>query len=78
MKELWDKAREYGRVQLFTMDDGTHSCRIEFHTLNNIVLEAKSGFNNKTPEEALEKAIINAKLIVGELVAEADKLKRLS
>lgn len=64
MDELWKIARQYGRVILFTSDSGTYSCDIHFHTIEHTKLEAKSGYGNVTPNEALINAIKSAEKIV--------------
>ena len=74
--ELFQEARLYGLVDLFTHDDGSYSCVIKFHTINHTELKAKSGFNKRTPEEAVTQAIEAAKNIVGEMSDLKDKINQ--
>jgi hypothetical protein len=67
MRQLWDKARGYGRVMLWTSDKGTYSVTITFDTLKHISLEAKSGYGHTDPEAALKAAIQKAEEIVQSL-----------
>lgn len=80
MKELWDKAREYGLTRLYTHEDGNVSCTIVFRTSTHIKLEACSGYSKDItcPEQALRLAIDQAKVVAGDLAKEADKFKRLA
>lgn len=77
MRELWDKARQYGGVNMFTHDDGTYSCNIEFSTIPGVKLEAKSGFKHKEPESALKAAIARCEEIVNGMAQQVSDLKRL-
>ena len=67
MDELWKIARQYGLVNLFTSSNGAYSCAIKFHTIEHTELEAKSGYGNQTPHEALLKAINSAQNIVSSI-----------
>lgn len=67
MGDLFRIARQYGKVNLFTHDDGTYNVNIKFSTIELTSLEARSGFNHMTPEAALEKAIRSAEEIVSSL-----------
>ena len=62
--ELFASARQYGRVNIYTATDGDYSCTIKFSTSGNIELDAKSGFDNKTVEDAVRKAIKAAEEVV--------------
>lgn len=77
MRELWDKARQYGKVMLFTADDGTYSCIIIFSTIPGVNLEAKSGFRHVEPEKAIEAAIARCEEIVNGMAQQVADLKRL-
>lgn len=67
MSQLWRQARKYGLVTMHGMGDGTYSCNIKFKTPSHTNATASSGFRIKTPEEALEKATINAQKFIGEI-----------
>lgn len=58
---------------MFTCTDGDYSCTIEFVTIKHVKLEAKSGYNNSSPEEAVSKAINKAKEIVRSMKDEIAK-----
>lgn len=75
MIELFNKAREYGKVYIHTCDKGTYHAKIEFNTTNHIKLEAMSRFDHATVEEALQYAIINAQVIVNEMSENFETLK---
>lgn len=60
---LFAEARALGLVHIFTSDSGGYSATIKFTTIDHTVLEAKSGFGNASPHEALHKAILKAKQI---------------
>jgi uncharacterized protein YqfB (UPF0267 family) len=62
--ELFRDARQYGRVRVSTMNDGDYYCSIEFNTIDHVQLEAKSSFDNKTPEDAVIGAIESAEKIL--------------
>lgn len=64
---LFKIARMYGRVNLFTQDNGQYSATIKFDTNRHVQLDASSGFNNSTPEEAVERAIKTAQNIVDDI-----------
>lgn len=64
LSELWQIAQQYGRVRLFTNDDGTYHACIVFSTIEHTVLEAKSDFKQMTPEDAITMAIKSAESIV--------------
>lgn len=74
MKELFDEARCYGRVNLFTSDDGTYSVDIRFNTKGHVELKARSGYDHTSPEQALKAAIKEAKSIVDQ---SEDLVKRI-
>lgn len=71
MSELWEAARQYGRVTLFTNDDGTYHAIIKFNTIAHTQLEAKSDYKRPTPESALQMAIESAQAIVESVAAVA-------
>ena len=76
--QLWTMARQYGKVTLFTNDDGTYHARIAFLTLEHTSLEAKSDFKRPTPEAALEMAIYSAeKIVAGIKTLPASEMKLL-
>lgn len=77
MGTLWRKAREFGKVSLFTFDDGTYHCTVIFSTIAGVVLEAKSGTGNKEPEDALKKAIAKCHEILDSMAQQVTSLKRL-
>lgn len=60
LDELFGDAREFGRVNLFTSDDGTYSVNIIFPTPADTDVKANSGFGHKTPHLALQFAIDKA------------------
>lgn len=78
LKELFTLARKYGRVRLGTCSDGKYFSTIEFETVGNIELNAKSGYNNNTPEEALAAAIAEARTIVGSMENTIEKMRLLN
>ena len=57
LKQLFDIARQLGRVSVMQFDDATFSCTITFETIPGANLAAKSGFNHLEPEDALIIAI---------------------
>lgn len=63
MLTVFNAARLYGKVNLFTSDNGTYSAGIKFATLAHITLEAHSGYNHICPVKCLRAAIENAELI---------------
>ena len=67
LSELWREARQFGRVNIFTADNGTYSCVIRFNTIKHAELQAKSGYNHSEPELAVAAALDKAKEIVGEM-----------
>jgi len=77
MAELFYKAREFGKVSIYTFDDGCYSCTITFNTVKHIELKAASGSNCKTVESALQLAIKKAIEIVKGMSNEAERLKLL-
>jgi len=66
---LFERARQYGRVYLYTADDGTYSVSITFTTIKNTSLKAESGFRHVTPQEAFTAAIAAAENIVATFAA---------
>jgi hypothetical protein len=65
LEQLFNEAQKYGRVRVSQSSTGVGwSAYITFNTINHIELEAKSGFNHKSPGLALSAAIENAVLIV--------------
>lgn len=64
MRELFDEARIYGQVDIFTQSDGSYAVNITFHTIKHTELKARSGSGFKDVEEALRAAITSAKTIV--------------
>lgn len=82
LSDLWKVARQFGTIMLNTNDDGTYYARIKFQTIENTSLEAKSDFNQTSPEAALSMAIASAKATVdslkktfGEMKKEAAKIE---
>jgi len=75
--DLWEEARDYGRVSMFTFDDGGYHASIKFHSIQHTELKAESGNGHETPHEALAKAIGVAKEIVGEMEGFTSKFKLL-
>ena len=67
LSALWRKARRYGIVDMFGQDDGTYSCNITFATDKHTKAQATSGHKCTSPEEAVEKAIVNAQKFIGEI-----------
>lgn len=74
MRELFDEARIYGRVVIYTMDDGKYSVDITFNTIKHTQLKATSGFGFNCVEEALKSAINSAKQIVDSVSEIKEKL----
>jgi hypothetical protein len=64
MLHLFNQARKYGRVCIFTARDGTYSCQIEFNCIDHVELKAKSGHNMPSPISALKEAIKAAEKII--------------
>lgn len=82
MRELWDLARQYGSVDLFTNEQGKYSCVITFHTIEHTELKARSGYGFEDPEECLKAAIKAAQKIVNTMsqkppIATAEWYKKL-
>lgn len=75
--ELFYKAREYGRVNIFTSDNGTYSCNIDFNTIDHVKLEAKSGYRHLTIEDAVSSAIHKAEEIIQSLNKEVPRMQKL-
>ena len=67
LSELFKTARLYGRVYIHTCEDGDYSCSIKFNSIEHTKLEAHSGYDCKSPEEAVSKAIEKAIEIVTSL-----------
>jgi len=63
LDELYSKACEYGRCRLSQLKDGKFYASIEFVTISNIDLEAKSDFDHRSPKDALIMAIEKAEEI---------------
>lgn len=63
LDDLFKTARDYGRVNIFTQEDGTYSAYIKFNTSKNVELEARSGFGHSSPQGALLQAIEAAEKI---------------
>ena len=76
LEELWGIASLYGRVQIYTFDDGAFSCHIKFNTINHVELKA-TGYSKNTVMEAVRMAIENSQLIVSSLEQEAAKFRNL-
>lgn len=76
LNDLWTEARRYGRVRLGTQDSGQYYCVIEFNCIDHVHLEARSGFDCLTPEEALRLAICSARKIIGSLEEWTKKLPK--
>lgn len=64
LSDMWRDARRYGRVNLYTNDDGTYYACIKFDSIAHTQLEARSDFKQVTPENALKMAIASAQAIV--------------
>ena len=77
LSELFMIAREYGLVYIHTSAYGTYSCIITFNTIKHTELKAKSGFDHKTPEDAVLAAINTANEIMESLKKIMDKHKTL-
>lgn len=77
MKKLFDKAREYGRVSIFTTRSGEYACTIEFNTIDHVELVARSGTVSDV-ERALTLAIENAQKILDSLEQVVSTYKQLS
>lgn len=73
--DLFKEARSYGRVNLFTNDNGTYSCTIRFNSIVHSELKALSKFDHQTPEEAILAALTVAKEIVKSLSNLNEQLK---
>jgi hypothetical protein len=78
MKELWNEASKYGRVNLRTSDDGAIVCNISFNTIEHVELVARSTWTCTTPEQALSEAINKAKQIVNSMHESIQKFKELA
>ena len=77
--ELFRTARQYGRVRIFTLEDGAYHCCIQFNSIKHTALEAKSDFKQPTPEDALRAAIIAAESIVDSVSSiKREQQKRLA
>lgn len=64
LDQLWEQARQFGRIHIHTHPDGTVSASIEFACIPGIYLTAKSRFDHATPQDALALAIEKAQEIV--------------
>lgn len=73
MKELIAQANVYGNITLFQQDSGW-TCYIKRTTLGCERLEVHSGFNCKTPEEALLSVIKKAEALFTVEVVEVKKV----
>lgn len=77
MRDLFYKAREYGRVSLITAKDDTYYCTITSDTSERFKFEVDSGAPSVTAEEALQAAIDNARVIVASFVDDVAKFTQL-
>lgn len=79
MKDLWELARQYGLVTLYSQDDGTYHCVITFHTIKHVELKARSTFKEPTVEDAIKAAISKAEEIMASMqaMATANPLRKL-
>lgn len=64
LEQLLEEAQKYGRIHLHQSRGGEFSFTITFNTIDHVELEAKSGFNHKTPRLAVLTAIEKAVVIV--------------
>lgn len=64
MRKLFDEARQYGRVNVYTMETGGYHCSIKFNTISHCSLEACSSYGHTDPEAAIKEALAKAKEIV--------------
>jgi hypothetical protein len=78
LSELFREARQYGPVRIVTTSNGSYYCVIEFITISNVTLQAESGWNHKTPEDAVAKAISVAKEIVNSITVSIEPMKELA
>lgn len=61
---LWEEARMYGLIDLFTHGDGSYSASIQFQSEDHTEIKVRSGFAHKTPQQALFQALQNARQTV--------------
>jgi hypothetical protein len=54
---LFQQARGFGLVNIYTHEDGSYSAKIKFPTVSGTTLEANSGYNHTTPSAALIAAL---------------------
>jgi hypothetical protein len=64
LEQLLEEAQKYGRIHLHQTRSGDFSVTITFNTIDHVELEAKSGFDHKTPRLAVLAAIEKAVVIV--------------
>lgn len=64
LEQLLEEAQKYGRIHLHQTRDGDFYFTISFNTIDNVELEASSGFDHKTPRLAVLAAIEKAVVIV--------------
>lgn len=76
LSDLWKVARSFGTVMLNTNDDGTYYARIKFQTIENTSLEAKSDFNQESPEAAMAMVIERAKALIDSMKKQFGDLKK--
>lgn len=62
--ELFTIARQYGQVRIHTMENGKYHACIVFNTIKHTELQARSDFDQKTPEDAVRQAINAAQTII--------------
>lgn len=75
--KLWRRARTFGKVKLYTFDDGRYWCTITFNTIAGVLLEAESGNTLEDPESAVAAAISKAEEIIKSLTKETEQLTKL-
>jgi hypothetical protein len=78
LSELFREARQYGAVRIVTTSSGLYYCVIEFATISHVTLQAESGWNHPTPEDAVAKSISVAKDIVNSMAVSIEPLKELA
>jgi hypothetical protein len=78
LSELFREARQYGLVRIVTTSNGLYYCVIEFITINHVTLQAESGWDHHTPEDAMEKAISVAKEIINSITTSIEPMKELA
>lgn len=63
-EELWDLARQYGKVRVTTCDDGKYYACIEFNTILHTEMKVASTFNKPDIRTALIAAVNKAEEVV--------------